>query len=88
MIGANASRAGFERGNTVGAADLLRFGSKCSTSEPGRASSFLKLFASFVVYWYRPKAHELNLNDYASSVFSLFVIQSLTGGAGYALVVR
>jgi len=50
--------------------------------------SFLKLFAFMVVYCYRPKARELNLIDYASSVFSLFVIQSLTGGLDYALVVR
>ena len=34
------------------------------------------------------KARELKLFDYASSVFSLFVIQSLTGGLDNALVVR
>ena len=50
--------------------------------------SFLKLFAFIVVYCYRPKARELNLIDYASSVFSLFVIQSLTGGLNCTLVVR
>ena len=50
--------------------------------------SFLKLFAFMVVYCYRPKARGLNLIDYALSAFSLFVIQSLTGGLDNALVVR
>jgi hypothetical protein len=50
--------------------------------------TFLKLFALMVVYCYRPKARELNLIDYASSIFSLFVIQSANGGLDYALVVR
>jgi len=52
------------------------------------ASSFLKLFAFMIVYCYRPKARKVNLIDWESSVFSLFVIQSLTGGLDNALVVR